>query len=827
MTTYPSEFVRLSALSTKQLNIVVVFDGIDTAFSTLPTFRALLYGDPEIHYGESGLFYGNLLERDDVEPLLSVESSLTISQRLEPEQGRASIQQLTLVFVDKNQAFSSALFAAGEMLGRRCRVFVGYQNSAFPNDYVTVSRGLITNVQFQTGRVVVTLGDLGQRRRTAIFTAAKTALSVGVNSSVTSIPVISYDGFYDLTVDQSALPSSEWRVRPYVKIEDEWMLYGYGALHPTGVNAPYIEVDARGQRGTTAAAHVAGKEVTHAVELEENALILALEIMLSGNGAIDLGTVTALGGVIDPEITPATNAILLPEGIDANRDYGLVVGDSVTVSGSGIGGNNKTVVVTSLGPAFDQTNRIIYCDDTFTFESPSAATLTFTSQYDVLPAQIGLKIPPAEVDIEGHLNLRTLYFSGAEYTMRLFITSQQTGKEFIESQLYLPIGAYALTRQGRLSVGFTRPPLAQQQLIFLNTSNVIEPNSITTQRGLNSRKFFNQIQFEYDPTDAGVFQGIIRATDDEALSDIGILNLLPIKASGLHGANGELVANRITRRLLTRYSRGAVEISLKTNFEAGSQIEAGDVVAVIDNGGLSIQNFDTGNRYLGSQLLEVVDRSLDLKSGQTSLRLVAGLASQLSDRFGTVSPSSALLGTSTNTLLRMETASFNSSDQTTKWADYVGQNVTVHSPDYSVSGTTTFTGFSATIPNAMEVFPALGFVPAAGYIVEIEAYPATTDADQNALYKIIHAFQDPTLSVLAGSTSTVIQLSSGDAAKCTAGQNVIVHNADYSIMSEEIAILAVGGTSITLTDSLGFTPSTAEVVDLIGFIDGGGPYRAT
>lgn len=827
MSTYPSEFIRLSSLSTKQLNVVVVFDGIDTAFSTLPTYRTAHYGDPGLHYGDPGLLYGSPILRDDVDPLLSVESSLTVSQRLEPEQGRASIQQLTLQFVDKNGRFSEALFAAGEMLGRRCKVLVGYQNSSYPDDYVPVSRGLITNVQFQTGRVVVTLGDLGQRRRTAIFQAAKTQLSVAVSDVASDIPVLSYDGFYDLSVDQSALPSSSWRVRPYLKIEDEWMLYGYGALHPTGVNAPYVTVTARGQRGTTAAAHSLGKEVTHAVELEDNAIILALEIMLSGNGSVDFGSAAALGDVVDPDVTPASNVILLPSGVDANRDYGLVVGDSVTVAGSAIGGNNKTVTVTALGSAFNQQNRILYCDDTFAAETPSAATLTFTSQYDVLPSQIGLKIPPAEVDITGHLAMRDLYFSGAEYTMRLFVTSQQTGKEFIESQLYLPLGAYSLTKQGRLSVGFTRPPLAANKLIFLTTDNVIEPNTITTQRGLNSRKFFNQIQYEHSPTDAGVFQGVIRATDQASIDEIGLLTLLPIKATGLHDAAGETVANRITERLLTRYSRGAVEISLRTNFSAGSQIEAGDVVAVIDDGGLAIQNFDTGTRYLGSQLLEVIDRSLDLKTGQTSLKLVSGLASQLDDRFGTVSPSSLLSGASTNSVLRMQSSSFGSSNQSAKWADYIGQIVTVHSPDYSVTGTSTFIGFSATLPDALEISPALGFTPSDDYVVEIGSYPATTNPADSALYKIIHAFQDPTLAILSGSTSTVIQLSSGDAAKCTAGQKVIVHNADYSIESAEIEIQTVGATSITLTDALTFTPSTSEVVDLIGFVDGGGPYRLT
>jgi hypothetical protein len=73
----------------------------------------------------------------------------------------------------------------------------------------------------------------------------------------------------------------------------------------------------------------------------------------------------------------------------------------------------------------------------------------------------------------------------------------------------------------------------------------------------------------------------------------------------------------------------------------------------------------------------------------------------------------------------------------------------------------------------------------------------------------------------------VINLSAPDAAKCTAGQFVIVRNTDWSVASDEIKIQSVGATSITLSEALAFTPPAGYFVDLIGFIDGGGPYRIT
>jgi hypothetical protein len=821
VTEYPSEFVRLSTQQTKSLNVVLCLDGITPCFSLQPTYTTLRYGDPDVFYGDPGLIYGGLRLLDSVSSVLSSETSLTISQRLEPEQGRASIQQMSFKLIDKNGSVSTALLTNGEILGRKVKVLAGYQDSSYPDDYLTVFRGMVTNVQFQTGTVLLTTGDLGQKRRTAIFRAKRTDLTAAIGAGDTAIPVENNEGFYDLAVDQSALPSTSWRVRPYLKIEDEYILYGYGAASGLAT----MNILQRGARGTTAVLHAINTEVQHAVELEDNAITLALEIMLSGNGDLSLPTPQAYGTVIDPALTPATNVILFGSAVDVQRDYGIVVGDSVTITGSA--SNDGTYTVTALGDAFDEPNRILYLSSSLSFESPAAGAVTFRSQFDVLPEQIGLSIPPSDVDIQGHIDIKNLYFSGSEYTLEIFVTSQQTGKDFIESQCYLPIGAYALTRLGRLSMGFTRPPLPGQRLIFVDETNVIEPNSISTARGLNNRKFFNEIQFEYDPNDAGQFQQVIRALDTDSLNEIGILSLLPIKSQGLKGGAGAQVANRVTRRLLGRYKKGAVEINLKTNFQAGSQIEAGDVIALVDEGTLQIQDFDTGSRSLGSMLLEVIDRSLDLKTGQTQLKLVTGLGTQLTDRYGTISPSSKIQASGTTTTRLRLKSSYGATTQSSKWGDYVGQQVVVHSPDWSVSGTTTFTQFSVTLPDTMEVSPALAFTPLENYEVDIISYPNTTTSTDAQLYKMIHSFFDPTLAVAAGSTPTVVQLSMADAAKCTAGQFVIVRNATWSIASVETKIASVGATSITLETSLGFTPALGQFVDLVGFIDGGGPYRFT
>lgn len=818
-TVYPSEFKRLSDSQTKSLNVVLCFEGISDCFSTLPTYTTLRYGDPDTFYGDPGLIYGGLRLLTNIQSLLSVDTALSVSQRLEPEQGRASIQQLSFSIIDKNGSVGETLLTNGQIFGRRVKALMGYQNSSYPDDYVTVFQGIVTNLQFTSGRVIVTTGDLGQKRRTAIFRAKKTDLTASITDSQLSIPVNNNDGFYDLTVDQNALPESSQRVRPYLLIEQELIRYGYGAASGTAV----MNVIERGARGTVASLHPINAEVSHAVALKENAITLALQIMLSGSGTVSLPAAQAYGTVIDPAVTPAQNVIVFNDSVNLERDYGVVVGDSITISGSA--SNNGTYTVTALGAVFNQQNRAAYLSSNLISETPATGSVSFSSQFDVLPEQIGLGILPADVDVSGHIAIRNDYFSGLEYVLDLFVTSQQTGKEFIESQCYLPIGAYALTRNGRLSVGFTRPPTVSASLVYITQDNVLNPVGITTQRGLNSRKFFNQIQFEYDPDDTGRYQKIIRALDTESLSEIGILSLLPIKANGLKAGTGDQVASRVTRRLLSRYKDAAVEISLTVNFGTGSQIEAGDVVAVVDEGNLQIQNFETGERNIGTQLLEVVDRNIDLKTGQVKLKLITGLGTKLTDRFGVIAPSSKIsaVGT-TNTRLKLKN-SFGSSNEIEKWSAYVGQTIIIHSPDWSISASAIIDSISQSFPSSLNLTSALPFTPLEDYLVEVNTYGTSTTPTENQIYKMAFSFLSPTLEVLAGSTTSVIQLSVPDAARANAGQFILVRDLNWTNVSDEVKVSSVGASSITLESPVSFTPLAGYYVELVGFKDAGGPYK--
>jgi len=830
---YPSEYLRLNQRTNKFLNVVFSIDGVDTSFSMVPSYTLVRYGDPGIVYNLPGIIYGGLRRLDDVKPYLVFEQALTFSQRLEPEQGRASISTLSIALIDKNGEVSELVSPGGgvvdEIMGRGVTIRLGFADSSFPDDYVTAFRGVIQGITLQTGRVIFALADANQKRRNQLFRVEKTYLTAAIGAVDTVIPVENTGGFYQQILGPAG--TYDPGVKTYIKIDDEFMEYGPAGLAPTSVTVT------RGARGTTIASHDADADVTHYIELTDNAFTLALKLMLSGwAGPYESGVaVKALGTLIDPALPAYPNGVLFPPGVDPFDQYGLTIGDYVTISGS-TAGNDGVYTVTGFVDPFDRPNNGVLLSAALNVENPATSvSLSFRSRYDTLPTNAGMKIHPAQVDVLKHESLRSNFFIGQENTVKILVLDEQPGKDFIEKQIYFPIGCYSLTRFGRLSVGFTSPPLAGSTLITLDADTVIQPNSITQTRSLANRRFFNEIKFEYNRNDAGDFETVLRTVDSESLTKIGQTSTLPIQAGALRSpepgfAGNEILINRVSRRMLARYRLAAYEISLTANWAAGGEIEVGDVVMLSDNGGLQITNFDNGARSSGSVLYEVIDRTIDVKAGNVKLKLLGGLGFALNDRYGTISPSNLISATgTTNTKVALKSSygQTTAADIVEKWTPYVGQQITIHKPDYSLTQTATLTGFDAGAPSTITVSPTLAWTPAENDVVEIQSYPTSTDPLESDFLKAIHAFIDPTLTVVSGISDTQFTVSVSDAAKVQVGGFVIIHNTLWSTVSDEAKVADVTGTTVTLETSLGFTPSAGQFVDLVGFPDNPGAYRLT
>lgn len=821
ITVYPQKYLDANTQQTKTPTVVVSIEGLDF-LSNAPLFSRIRYGDPNLNYGDPGLVYGGLRRRADVRDYISIDKgSLVIQQKVEPEQGRGNISLMTLAFIDKDE-YMSQVISPGvlipEILGKRIRIYLGFQNISFPDDYFTVFRGYVTGTTSGAGFVTLQLSDASIKRKQELFTAFSATLTGDIDAVTLTIPVSSTTGAYDQILGPNAAYDSS--VKTYIKIGDEFMEYGPGALSPTS-----ITVLSRGDRGTTAATHSSGDAVSHAIEITGNAYDILLKLMLSGwegpyLDSVPVASFVATNGVIGPK----PNAIVLGGSKDAIDDYGLAVGDYITVSGSG-SGNNGAVKVIGFLPLDNFQNNVILTNGTFTTEGPpSAAVLSLRSQFDTLPILSSLKLDPIDVDVATHITIRNNFLS--QDSMQFFKDAPESnGKTFLESQIHLPMSSYAVTRYGKISAAINKPPVADQKLPVLDKDTILYPDKITVTRATNNRRLFNEIKYDYDKDDAGNYLKTSYFLDDTSLVNIGLVSQLPIQADGLKTAlNGLAIVNRHSKFLLSRYKNGAYDITVNTNWEVGGVIETGDAVLVVDNGGLQITNFNTGKRDLGTQLFEVIDRKLDIKTGQSTLQLLSSPGYTTSDRYATISPSSLVdTATSSEIVIKGSFGEVFPGQEYLKWSDYIGQTILVHSYDWSVSGTTVLLGFDSTNQFKMLLSPPLGFTPASNYIVDIPFYSTSSDPNVDSLYKLIHAHIDPTINVTSGTSDAVFDVSSSS--DFFIGSIILVHNADYSILSPEVSVTNIVGTTITVGTSLGFTPASGQKVELIGFADKQGAYR--
>lgn len=907
--TPPPNFLIFNNQNSKSLAIVVDIDGIDYLTSTA-VGRPLEYGDP-FNYGDPGLLYGSLVplgtkagERGQRQLIEPNGSTLSIQQTLEPESGRGSISTMTMNFVDKDSYMTKAVSSGpivDEILGRQVKIWFGYAQTRFPDDYFILWRGRVGQVNAGVSKVSMQFLDPNVVRRQSIFYAAETQTIAAMLSTDTQVPVMDSSSFNMKVPGPSG--GYDTTVRTFLKIDDEFIEYQQAGSESTGFGGPVFAVSSANAtvgsiyedevsgfqftvqativagtllsvnagtgtpsasgvltlisgtgdmlitysafgdqfinviRGvsptgingnTTPEAHDVGATVDAYVMLTGNIMDLSLKIMMSGwQGPYVTGQ--AVNGLVttgDPSQPTILNCITLPINTDAIRDLGISVGDFITTSGSIIGGNNVVANVIGFTDILGQSNRGILMDINYTAENPTAAVIALRSQYDVYPDSCGCQLPGWEVDVAQFLYLKNSFLSQDGYDFQILINSDSPGKTFIENQLLLPVGAYSLTRQGRISVGLTKPPIADQRTQVLSVANVINPQNIQVQRGVNNRKFFNEVDWSFDYGDDGNAASLRDTLNSDSLNAIGISSILPIDSQGARTSLGFLdIVEQREAWLFNRYARASVLINLDTTIGVGNQIEVGDIVIVSDNGQLQIPNFATGVRNLGTQLFEVINRNLNLANGVCSLQIEGGTGAQSTDRYATISPSSYIASAATTSEIIIVESFGNISTEQKKWSQYVGLNVRVHDKKFTRVGTTTFFGFDPTDNHGMLLSPPLAFAPSPGDIVDICQYPNDTSALNQALYKLIHCFIDDSVPIVSGVSHYAFYLSASDAGQMQVSFPILVHDVNYINESPETVIASVNGRLITVESDLGFTPNSTMTGELIGFLDGGQPYR--
>lgn len=819
---YPDNYKLLNDYQTKFLNVVVTFEGSPITFSLVKTYKAIRYGDP-IHYGDENLIYGGLMEIENNYPYLSSNSNLTLNQKIEPEQGRGSSQTISLEFNDVD-GFVTKFVSPGqyfnELMGSKMvKVYVGYQNSSFKEDYYCVFRGYVTSIQVVATRVMMQLSDGNFKRKQQCFFMGKTNLSSSIDSTQTTIPVLKTDNFIDHVLGPGGTYDSS--LKTYLKIDDEYLQYGPGAI---GSNSFTVT---RAMRGTIGQPHDVGADVSNEIVLEGNIIDLSLKIMLSGWGSpwISDIPIKAFNVSSDPILGNVNSLIVLRDGVNAVDDFGLAVGDFITISSSGL--NDGAFSVAGFANINNYPNQGIYVFENTNLQATTSGVMSIRSKYDTLPAQCGVRLKPIDVDVAQWQNAKKLYAFQSDNIFSNLIKGPTSAKEYVEKEYLLPVGAYSITRFGRLSVSFTKPPLAKTDLVVLDHNNILDPKSISVQRALNTRRFFNEIQYYYDSDNDGTERNVLKRLDTVSITNTEVSSVLPIHSKGLRTELGaESLIKRRGDYLLRRYKDAAVEISLKINWTAASMLQVSDTVAIYDDGNLQIANLATGERDLGAALYEVIDWSLDMKSGSGSVKVLSSLGYELTDRFASIAPSSKILADSTTSLITIE-ESFGGlfkSQEWKKWEPIVGDKIKIHSPDFSFSEEVLLVGFDSVHKNKLIISPPLSVAPTSGWIVDCATYPISSKTD-NQKSKLLFVFLDPTLSVVSGLSNKVFDVSPSDADKIGVGLPLKIRSSDWTQVSSESIVESIVGQTITLKTSLEFIPTAGMKIELVGFKDNNGPYR--
>jgi hypothetical protein len=841
LTKYPAGYLDANTQQSKPLIVVFKIEGLSYAFALNNLYTRVRYGDAGLTYGMVGLVYGSLRKLAETEAQSSqmvLENGLTIQQRLEPEQGKGSISTLSLVFADVDGLLTQ-LCAPGVILddilgGKEVKVGLGYQNTNYPDDFFWVFRGTIGGYRIQGPRVTLQLVDPNQKSRQPVFVAGNAVLSTSIDNVVTTIPLTSVGSFAAHIAGPDG--TFDTTVKTFIKIDDEWMMYGAGDVDPIANTLTVTRnLPPPGYNAVGAASHAAGSSVSGLLELGAeliggNPITLALKVYLSGwAGPWKTGEACyGLGSTFDLA-APSRRCIALPANVDADEEYGIAIGDYITVSGSAIPGNNTQYQI--LGFQADsggRPNRNVLVDQDLSYEYPSAALLAFRSQFDTLPTSSGARMKPSEIDVPTFVQLRNWFFTGAENNMQFTLDGETIAKDFVEKELILPLAAYSLTRYGRLSLGYTRPPVAADKLVTLSIDNVINPENIVVERATNTRRFYNYITYDFDfAPEKSIFLTSQQYYDADSYSLIKELSSLPIQSKGMRTALGSttLAQNRAAA-LLQRYGKAAHEITIEVNWEAGSLVEVGDIVLVVDNGNLKIANLVTGARNIGEALYEVIDRTLNIKDDRVKLKLLGGIIDNRANRYGAVSPSSVVVSGDTNSV-RVETsfAETFGVDEGKKWLDYPGLLIAVHSLDYVNYAEVELGELDPNDVNRLPFVTSLPFTPTAGMIVDVARFPASTDPEYQAKSKLINAYMSPSVPVVSAIDLQTFVVDAGDIGKFSAGRLVTVHNADFSHSSAEMTVESVIGNNVKLTTALTFSPDNTHRVEFIGFADASGAYR--
>ncbi len=789
--------------------IVVDIEGVDLLLGTNAVTTVHKYGDAGLEYGQPGVFYGGIITDPKSRDYISLKKTTKqITQQLLQDQGgTSSISSFNVELVDKNGEISQAIIpdtTFGDILSRNCKIYLGFEGSSFPDDFLPIFQGVVQQAKYGQGNIMLKCVHPDDLKRQEIFTKIDAETTAAIDAVVTTIPLNSVTGILQ-TADTFT---------SYVRIDDEII-----GVVDINVSTNDLENAVRGALGTTAATHSDEANVETFYTLSGNAIDLALKTMISGGEEFYL--VKSAQNFVTINTNDIFNAIQF-DSHDIEQEFGVAIGDLLSTTGASNAENNFTDRVITGIVSLGQSSYVVVDGAALVIETDSAASASFKSKWNVLPD--GLGMAPKNVDIARHLELQDTYTANfPDYLFYLRDTIET--KEFLEKEIYFPAGLYALPRKGRSSIGFTNPPLSVESVPTLNEDNITNLSQLSIER-TTSKNFYNAIVYRFNEAllEEKFLVGEILLSAESNNRVQNIKNKpLNIDSKGLRSnAESINIINRLQDRLIDRYKFAASRIDkMQILYKDGFNIEAGDIV-VFEGETSNLRDPDTGNP-LATRLYEVVNKSLDIINGKVTLSIL-DTAFDINAKFGVISPSSTLKNASSSSQLFLEKSfgTLPSEIEVSKWEQYIGSKVRVSNSDFTVTEETTLQSIDPILPDVLNVSPSLAFTPNSSHFVEVDNYDESS-LEAQSIVKNNFAYTNPFTDVTSGTDNFIFAVTS--VADAFVGQTVKVHSLDFTSESIETTITDITSLTITVEDDLGFTPASGHIVELLGFKDLNPAYR--
>lgn len=900
----------------QKIQLVLEIDGVPTRYSLGTIRKYVRIGDPGLEIGNDWRIGGFIDQDNQLDAITLDGTSTTIAQQLLQDRGgTSSVSGISVSLLDIDEQITR-LITPGEVvddiLGRKAYVYLGYQDTAFPQDFTQIFAGVIDEV-IAGPTIVLNIAHPEQKKRGQVLTKVSTALTQALKFRSEVIQGILYktrrdvsgtvtiiytdtvaSGFEEvnvvgttitvqieagvttandvrdvieksidalslveiqlvsgmgplLQIAQSAtplnsdttivvedtkgfvLPAASEGLRTYVRINDEIIEYT-GFTDTTFIGCTrqaFFDLDAR----AFGAHHEDEDTVESFYRIQGSAIDICLKMLLSGGPAyfaenVDISSINVVEVL---EYFP--NAVYF-EGINVSDKYGVVIGDMVSITGDSDPANNVTdaevieVVVTEFG-SYIVLDSVMLVDQVNT-----PAVIAFKTKWNVWPAEAGLGMGGDEIDVPQFEYIKET-FSTSIFEYDFYITETVEVKDFLDTEVLFPTGAFTLPRKGKISLGFTAPPLSIQNLVTLNASNTIKPEQNKVYRSL-SKYFYNNVVFKYneDVLDAGKYLSGDLTVDADSKSRIRASNkTFVVSARGLRpSVDTDSIMTILIGRFLDRYKFAAERIKIQGFYGKTFNNDVGDIVPF---GGieLKIPSSDNASRRTPVKLYEIVNKSLGITSGITTLDLVDTAYSIEGARYGVVSPASYIAAGSTTSELKLKNSFGNLAPkkEKVKYTDFYGEQVLIHDSDWTYQYERTLVSFKTSDGNVMLINPPLPAPPSEDDIVEIIHYPDNDNNEDAALYKSRFVFTNPSVPVVSGVNGTSFNVSLSDADLFKPGQPILLHKEDtdgiWTNYSPEVLIDSVVGTLITVDEDMGLTPDNTYTVELIGYPDEGAPYR--